>query len=178
MKVTSPKASDSIRPLSQRSSVVIAQARQSGALSSQAANVSCGIRFYPTVACNCTGVRFYWMTTGGAKTIKVSLWDDVSARLTSTTIAVNATGTYEAFFATPVALTQGTIYRVTMWDAAGTAYTKATLSAFNAAGPTRPAVCGGGTWVLYSSTAWATGDVWPTSVATTECYPVEPLLDV
>lgn len=178
MRLSTPALFDGGKPVSQRSSMVIGPAIQSGVLSSQNGSVSGAIRFYPTVTAKIVGVRFYWASAGSAKTIKVSLWDDSSSRLATTTVAVNASGVYEVNFTTPYALTAGTMYRLAFWENGGTKYTKATLSTFNTASPTRPAVCGGGAWVLYTVTAYGSGDVFPGSTATTEAYPIEPLLDV
>lgn len=177
MKVSSPKP-DLAKPVSQRTSNIVGQAIVSGALSNVAGSVQTGIKFHVSVSCNCLGGRFYWSSAGSAKTVKLSLWSEGGSRLANVSVSVNASGVYEATFSSPVALTQGTYYRISTWETGAGSYTKATLSSFNTVSPTRPQVCGGGAYVLFEVTRYGSGDVFPNSTATTEAYPVEPLLDV
>jgi hypothetical protein len=137
--------------------------------------ITTSVQFYVTRAVNCRGIRFYWGTSGGARTIKCSLWDSGGSRVTSVTKAVNASGEYDATFAAVQALTAGSLYRASIWESTGADYCKATLSTANTYVPARPFPAGG-PLVVMAVTHWANGDVHPTSVASTEAYFVEPML--
>ena len=105
---------------------------------------TCGVRFFCDRAKSCTGAKFYWPGGVGAKTIKVSLWDESGTRLANVSVSVNAAGLYTATFGSPVSLTLGTRYRVSMWETGGSNYTKGTTSVVNLWVPARQFYAGSG----------------------------------
>lgn len=77
-----------------------------GTLASVAGDFTVGARWRATSACLVSGARFLWVSAGGAKSVKVTLWRDSSAAVLGTaTVSVNATGVYVARFATPFLVT-------------------------------------------------------------------------
>lgn len=128
-----------------------------------------------------TGVNVYW--GGGATTLKGSLWDvATTTRLASGTLAVAGAGVYQIPFGTPYVVPSSQIIKTmvaTVWDTSGTNYTRIAQSAFTAfpggTTVTNPFIGGAYMqWVGFKS--FAAGDTFPSSAATTEYYPVEPII--
>lgn len=121
----------------------------------------------------CTGLKFYWVTTGGAFTIKCSLWSQAGVQMATVNVSVNATGVYTATFAAAQTLTSGEIYTVGVYNA--TNYTRTTQANINSRYPTRPASVGG-LVVVTDIRAFIGGDAKPTNADATEAYIVDPVL--
>lgn len=154
----------------------------------KAGSYSTGSKFMPTVAMSITGARFYWAGGVGAKTIKVSLWNNgTSTRVATTTIAVNAAGIYTPTFSSAYAITGSSVnqsFSIAIWENSGTNFFSVTpdgwrlwpgassTNTFGMAlwGPSM--YCGGFSW-------YGAGDVSPaTSWTTSDQYPVEPTFTV
>jgi len=92
----------------------------------------CGFIIFGTSSIECSGVRFYWPGAAAAsKTITCSLWQYGPSIGTTTLLAsVNVTTTattnaeYTGTFSTPVALSPGQVYSVSIWETSGTYYSK------------------------------------------------------
>ncbi len=92
---------------------------------SAASSTTVGQRIMFTKACSVTGIRFYWVGGLGAKTIKVSVWDNANSQAGTTTVAVNAAGIYTGSF-TPVTVSATDLYKgysIGMWENGGSNYT-------------------------------------------------------
>lgn len=166
---------DTVQSLGQKCAAIIYGCILGGAVSNAAGSVTTACQFAPTQDTNCIGVKFYWVSPGTSKTLKVSIWNSSGTRLTSDTIVCAATGHYTVTFTTKQAVTAGNWYRVSIWENGGGSYTKATLSTVTNYVPARPFVSGG--YVVLAVTPYATGDANPSSTATFEAYPIEPILE-
>lgn len=145
---------------------------------SRTSNVTTGMQFTVGQNCTCVGIRFYWASSGGAKTIRCKLWPNLGAQLASVDVAVNASGIYEGYFASAVTgLTAANNYRASAWDTLNTVlgvYTAITQT--NVAGIIPRTTYWGAFLVPQSITQFGNGDAIPTSTAATEFYCVEPIL--
>ncbi len=122
------------------------------------------------------GVKFGWKTGAGALTVKVTLWDLGTANtggssLGTATVAVNATGLYEADFGSPITLTQFHYYTVAFWENSGAQHTQDTIPE-----ATPPSAFVAGSFVYVNLGLYAAGDGQPVNV-TTDRYPVEAVLN-
>jgi hypothetical protein len=142
--------------------------------SSSAGNFTTGVTFNVTrTGIRCIGMRFY-VVASAAKTIKCKLYDAAGTLQQTTNVAVSANGVFETYWTTPFALTIFSLYRVCTWQTDGLNYTIYINSAGNM--PVRPFPAGG--VVIYNSVQqFLAGDAAPTSLAGTETYPCEPILD-
>jgi hypothetical protein len=148
---------------------------QSVPATNRAGNFTTGQQFTVGRNCTCYGIRFFWATAGSAKTIRCTLWPNASSALQTVDVAVNATGIYEGYFATPqTGLNAATFYRASIWETGGTSYTAITQASVAAIIP-RPSNWGG--WLIPNAiTQNAAGNALPTSTAGTEFYTVDPIL--
>jgi hypothetical protein len=121
----------------------------------------------------CTGLKFYWVTTGSPFTIKCSLWNNAGTQLATVNVTVNATGVYTATFSTPQTLNPGELYTLGLYNS--TNYTRTTQATVNARYPAVPASVGG-LVVVTSIRAFINGDAKPTNADLTEAYVVDPVL--
>lgn len=135
-----------------------------GSVTTTAIGHEVGYYFYPTKAgVVCTGVRFYWGTAGDS--VNAHLWTDgvLTSTKAVTTVGTNAANT--ATFTSPVLLTAGTRYCVSVsngtkyhWSATGKGI-KGVLNAFFSpdyatAGASERYVLSGDiayTWCVYAS---------------------------
>lgn len=143
-------------------------------------DITVGVRFYVTRVLRCTGVRFFWIVPTGTKDVKVSIWDSGGSRVATATMTVtgSAGAVNEAFFASPITLTAGALYRASAYQTDGTSYMKATISGvYDNYIPPRPFHAGAGV-VFTACTSWVASDAHPTSTAASEGYAVEPILVV
>jgi hypothetical protein len=119
------------------------------------------------------GVRFAWAAAGGARTLRVVLWNNTTgAVIAETTQAVLAGDVvYEARFATPVTddLT-GTDITVSLWDQAGA------VAVFNNS-VTYLAMEMGPDLTLVNGRLFSAGNNRPTGNSAGGHYPVEPILE-
>jgi hypothetical protein len=162
-------------------------------------NLTVGPLVRPTKAMTCRGVRFYWQVaaTSPARTLKVSLWDQITGtRMTSATIAVNASGEYSATFSAAQSLVAYRTYLATVWDSGALAASKVhTWSATQetAAGGGYPSGDSGdhanhgagtdprsatfvGPHLLYVAHMFVSGDAMP-NAANDSRYPTEIIVD-
>lgn len=119
------------------------------------------------------GVRFIWRTNGAAYAMTAKLWDDASGNvLASATVSVNATGIYEARFATPItANLVGKNVTTSVWNAAAMSYTTDTTWKGLVGLDTGPDL------TLLNHGLYVTNDARPTSNAGAGvAYVVEPIL--
>lgn len=143
-------------------------------------DITVATRFYTTRVLRCIGVRFFWIVPSGTKDVKTSIWDSGGSRVATATVTVTGSSgaVNEAFFASPITLTAGALYRSSAYQTDGTAYMKATISSvFDAYVPGRPFHAGAGI-VFTACTNWIASDAHPTSTAASEAYAVEPILVV
>lgn len=96
-----------------------------GKIQATGGNVTTGVKMIVTaVGQSIAGLRVGWPGGQGAKTVLVTLWNLGSTNtggssLGTATVAVNAAGLYEAFFSSPIAVTQWNYYTMAMWDNSG-----------------------------------------------------------
>lgn len=136
-----------------------------GAVAARSGNFSTGIKILVGAdGQSIAGIRIGWNSTGGAQTVKVTLWDNGSGGGSSTslgtaTVAVNASGLYEAFFSAPIAVTKGNFYTCAMWENSGTNYmgSSDTNNSLNAP------YGGAGPYAVVATAKFGAGDVDPTS---------------
>lgn len=148
---------------------------QSVPATNRAGNFTTGQQFTVGRNCTCYGIRFYWATAGSAKTIRCTLWSNGGGALQTVDVAVNASGIYEGYFATPqTGLNAATFYRASIWETGGASYTAITQASVAAIIP-RPSNWGG--WLIANAiTQNAAGNAIPTATAGTEFYTADPIL--
>lgn len=101
-----------------------------GKLSTSGGSLTTGVKMVVTApGQSIAGFRIAWATTGGAKTVKITLWDLGSGNtggssLGTATGSVNSTGLYEILFSSPISVTQWNFYTLAMWENSGAAYTQ------------------------------------------------------
>lgn len=145
-------------------------------LTSGAANSSVGNRFQVSAKTRIAGARVAWRSSGGAKTLKVSLWrDSDGARLASGTGAVNSSGLYIITFDTPIVIDGSDLnvdLTLSVYDQAGANFTyTGTDAAFTALLNMQfPGV------LLKALNLSAAGDARTTTTSGTELYWLEPLI--
>lgn len=143
---------------------------------SAAGNFTVGVRFTPSRAgLKCTGVRFHW-ARNAAKNVKLQLWSNAGSSLASVTIATNAIAVYEATFGAPINVVANTLYRVSAYQTDGIDYTRVSPQA-NLFVPARPFFAGRGV-TIETITYFQAGDAFPNTIAGSEFYLVEPILEV
>ena len=128
-----------------------------------------GVRFVVSSdAIKCSGVKF-WGVSG--RSYRCSLWT-ASGRVTYVDVGpMGATGVTEAAFAAAQSLSGYTDYRVSIRETGGTYYNRITVS------PPFESPLAMNPWVVITNLkAYATGDANPSGTASSERYPVEPLL--
>lgn len=128
-----------------------------------------GIPFHVTNAGHsCLGGRWYWLGFDNANectsTVHVELWDSASAaQLAIVNASVTSNGEYSATFASPVSLSVGIIYILSIYDAGGggscdggaggkTSYTY--LNSLNIGTTLGAMLSGGGTPIIGGPWAW------------------------
>lgn len=141
-------------------------------------NFTTGCRWQVT-ASQIIGIRFTWCPNASARTIKLSVWNDVTtSQLGTVSVSVPAVaGIYEGYFASPIDVSAlaGVDLVTGMYETTGVDYTNGTSdTSFNGLMPFN---LGGGLQVR-STKIFSAGDARPTSVAGTQTYYVEPILVV
>jgi hypothetical protein len=145
------------------------------AVASSAGNFTNGSTFMCLQTCNITGARFR-TAVAGAHTIRVKLWFG-GASVASVDLACAGAGMYDAMFAGAYAVTAdkiGESFKISMHETTGTSYTTATTTGAWAA----PLTIGKAYHLIELPRRYAAGDAEPTSSATTERYPIDPLIQV
>lgn len=142
---------------------------------SAAGSYTPGISFLLSRAMTCTGVRFFWPSGTGTKTVKVSIWNGAGTRLANGSASVTSNGILTISFSSSVSLNAGELYTIGYWETGGSIYIKATLSTVNSWAPARPFYAGMGVFVE-QITLFGTGDAKPTSTAGSEGYLCDPVL--
>lgn len=142
---------------------------------SAAGSYTPGISFLLSRAMTCTGVRFFWPSGTGTKTVKVSIWNGAGTRLANGSASVTSNGILTINFSSSVSLNAGELYTIGYWETGGSIYIKATLSTVNSWAPARPFYAGMGVFVE-QITLFGTGDAKPTSTAGSEGYLCDPVL--
>lgn len=132
-------------------------------------NFTVGTRFSPNANMNITGAEFYINGTAIGKNVKVKLWTDAGVDLSGGGVTVNSVvaGGNIGTFASPVAVTAGTIYVLTMYVTDGTKYmvdTDIPASVITAA------------ISYYNNKRFVAGDAFPTTTAGSERYPINPTI--
>lgn len=149
-----------------------------------AGNFTGGARFKTHAAFTCTGIRF-WGKWTGTKTIKACIYSSASGTpLATASAAIDGTagGIKTILFSSSLALPAtpvGDEYFATVYETGAAVYPLIS-SAANAATYLGTASFFLRSYVIYKGSAYAAGDALPTStygVATTEWYPVEPILE-
>lgn len=108
-------------------------AKASALLSQDAGNYTSGNVFDVIRPVSISGARFYWH--GGARTLRVRLWDNAGASLASVDVVVPGPGVYTATFAAPVAIAttgpSNSKYTISYYDLSGAAqYTRIAANAY------------------------------------------------
>ena len=140
-----------------------------------AASFTQGVAIAPVQERTITGVRF-WCNLSSSVDFKASLWNtNTGARLADGTAAVpTGDGFYEVLFSTPYSFVSsdlGREFRVTLYHVSGTAYPRATSNNYYV--PAIPFVAG--VYVQDAYSYFASGDAFPSSVAGSEYYMIEPV---
>ena len=122
-----------------------------------------------------TGVRF-WSNLTSAVDFKVSLWEaGAGSRLAQGTATVGVgAGFYEISFATPYVISAaevGTEMRISLYHTSGTEYPRTTSTGGFV--PATPFVAG--VYIQSSFNLFGAGDSYPTSVAGSDFYALEPV---
>lgn len=134
-------------------------------------NFTVGGQFQISRALSCTGIKFYWKSVGGARTIRCKLWQGGVA-VGSVDFPVNASGVYTAPFLLPVALTPYIFFFATIWDTSGGNYINSIATGSQKSGVSIMPFCYAQLFTLFSSSA---GDHIPNNSSPNELYPVEPV---
>lgn len=140
----------------------------------RAGSFTVGMQFTVGRSCLVTGIRFFWATAGAARTVRCTLWPNAGAALATVDVSVSASGIYEGYFTTPIAVNAATFYRASIWETSGGSYTAMTQSAVAAIIP-RPSYWGGFV-VPNAITQNAAGNAIPTATAGAEFYTVDPIV--
>lgn len=134
-------------------------------------NFTTGGQFQISRALSCTGVRFYWQSVGGARTVRCKVWQGGVA-LASVDIAVNASGVYTGTFAAPVSPDPYEFFYATVWETTGANYIDAKVAGSIIDDlPINP-FCYAQLLTVFSNVA---GDHIPNNSSPNELYPVEPV---
>ena len=134
--------------------------------SNGAGNYSTGSKFYVSKDCTCTGIRF---SGANPAPYTLRLWNSSSSIL-ATVSATGGAGPVTGTFSSPVSLTAGTQYFVTMYNAS-TYWQVAGATPLGIVFPFSAApIC------LIDSRWYAAGDAMPNTQSGAATYPVEPVL--
>lgn len=151
-------------------------ANSRGSPFSNGGSFSTGIKIYATANCTLKGIRFYFASAGGAKTMKITLWDNGTAGSGTTSQAtatgsVNASSLYEIDFSPAQSLLAGHYYTLAVWENSGAVYTGNNPNDIT---PTLPFPSPDGPVEIILNKRYAAGDALPTSDGG-DAWPVEPV---
>lgn len=149
-------------------------------------NYTGGHCFYPTHGGYAiSAVRFFW--TGGAKTIKCSLWNSAGTQVATVNKAVTTADIYTATFAAPVAVSAFALHYVSIWPNDGSGRYTITRGNYNTtigvAAPNGPipettnlaaGFVAGEAYVRVAG-SYGTGDTFPTNLDLTQIYMLDPI---
>jgi hypothetical protein len=124
-----------------------------------------------------TGLRF-WCNFPSPTDMKASLWESTGgSRVADGTATIAAAdGFYVVSFSTPYTITSsdvGSEFRLSLYHVSGTSYPRATTA--GGFMPTIPFVAN--TYIQSSYNLFGSGDAYPTSVAGSDLYIIEPVFD-
>lgn len=149
-----------------------------GVAAANAQNVATGCKFSVSRPRTLYGVRFYYKSVGGARTIRNRVYDQSTSER-SVEVAVNASGVYEGIFSTPFELDAYQGYSVTCYDTSGVNYTAidATATGPNSLVPVVEQFPFDHFCRIRTLQISASGDVVPGSINTSLWFPIEPILN-
>lgn len=135
-----------------------------------------GTKFLATRAASCTGIAFYAGHTSGSKTYRCKLWNSSGTQLASVDVSATAGEKKTATFSTPVSLTDGQQYYVSIWATDGSVYPYYNTNPNYPFGRDNQAFPDGGGMIYTNRKCYGTGDSAPTSTSDgTEYYNVSPV---
>lgn len=149
----------------------IADAAAATGATAAGGNFTTGGQFQISRALSCIGIKFYWQSVGGARTVRCKLWQG-GVSVGSVDVAVNASGVYTGTFAVAVALTPYVFFYATTWDTSGGNYTNSIATGSQKSGVSIMPFCFAQLFTAFSSSA---GDHVPNNSSPNELYPVEPV---
>ncbi len=160
------------------SSFSIVNLGQSGTISSSSTIQPSGSTFYVTASIYCTGIRFYWKVQGTTpNTVDCSLWNSSATLLDHKSTDISSDGVYTISFTSPIALSAFKKYTISIYSSSG--YTFFLSASLSITVPSLPFYAGPyQTIVSLGVFSSSSSNVIPTTVATNERYPIEPILSV
>jgi hypothetical protein len=146
--------------------------------STAAVNETHGFRFFNYRPMTVAGVRLFSGASGSGKTFKVQLWNAAGTSLANASAVSSANNEdLTILFASPVAIgamTSATdYYQISTFTSSYCAYLVGAMASNWPASTAAPFIIAPN--LLFKTWTYITGDACPTSVITTECYPIEPV---